>query len=187
MTEEQAQISNPVETVQVAYPSVLAPGLPAFTMDAPVGWNVGEFPGALLAAAAPEIEGQFRPNIVVQGRRVPDTYTLAQAADEAVAELQAIYGEVASGERQVSTDDGAELLQQALGYRMPEDGPALGHLNVLVLMHDEIAPGGFRSLLGINAVCAQEQADEYLPIFRSIITSFHVERRVLDLGDGTSD
>lgn len=180
MTDEEATTPDSGETVQIAFPSVLAPGLPAFTLEAPAGWHVGEFPGALLAAAAPEVEGQFRPNLVIAGRRVSDALTLEEAADDVVSELAGIYGDIAAGERQVTTDDGAELLQQALGYSLPDDGPALGHLNLLVLLHDEIAPGAFRSLLSLNAVCAQSQADELLPVFQSIIRSFHVERRVLD-------
>ena len=167
-------------SVQVAYPSVLAPGLPAFTMDAPVGWHVGEFPGALIAAAAPEIEGEFRPNFVVTGRRVPDTVAIADAADGAIAELQAAYGEVRLGERQITSDAGAELLQQPIMYQLP-DGTELAHLNVLLLVHDEIAPGAFRSLLGINAVCTKAQLDECQPIFESIIRSIQLERRALTM------
>lgn len=106
-----ARSTHDGETVQIAYPSVLAPGLPAFTMDAPLGWHVGEFPGALIAAAAPEVEGQFRPNLVVTGRRVPDSMPLTEAADDAIAELRGIYGDVVTSDRQVTNDEGAELLQ----------------------------------------------------------------------------
>lgn len=178
-------MSDAVATTTVAFPSVLAPGLPAFTLEIPHGWNAGEFPDALMAVAAPEREGQFRPNLIVQGRRMPDSTLLGEVADAVVADLEGTYGDVAAGERRVNADEGAELFQQSLAYRLPGDGPALAHLNVLVLLHDEIAPGGFRSLLGVNAVCAQDEADQFLPIFQTMIRSFHVEKRQLS-ADGTA-
>ncbi|MBS1848737.1 MAG: hypothetical protein JST73_10710 [Actinobacteria bacterium] len=185
MTDQDLQDAPSDATVLIGYPSAIAPGLPAFTFKIPEGWHVGEFPGALLAAAAPEIEGEFRPNVVVQGRRVADSITLDEAADEAVDELRAIYGDVAIGDRATDAEGAAELLQQPLGYRLPDDGPTMAHLNVLVMLHDEIAPGAFRSLLGINAVCTQDQVAEYLPVFQAMIASFAVERRVLDLSESS--
>ena len=172
-------------TSKVGYPSAVAPGLPAFTIDVPAGWQVGEFPDALLAAIAPPAEsGAFRPNLIVHGRRVPTSLTLEAAADGAVADLEVAYGRVDVGARDVSRNTGAELLRQTLGYRLADDSLDLGHLNVIVLLHDEIAESGLRSLLRLDAVCTAEQSAACLPIFHDMISSFEVERRSMELSGG---
>jgi hypothetical protein len=68
-----------IVSTSVSFPSVIFPGPPAFTIDAPDGWQPVVTPDALVALRDSR-GGQFQSNLVVTCERVAATTTAASLA-----------------------------------------------------------------------------------------------------------
>ncbi len=70
---------------QLTFPSAAFPAFPAVVADVPDDWQAVSVPGTVMATAAPEVAGEFRPNVVVSITRFAAGYALG-TAEEAVAQ-----------------------------------------------------------------------------------------------------
>lgn len=64
----------------LTFPSDAFPALPSITVDLPDDWSPISVPGTIAAAAAPDVPGEFRPNVVVSVTRFGADYSLDLAA-----------------------------------------------------------------------------------------------------------
>jgi hypothetical protein len=71
-----------IVSTAISFPSVIFPGPPAFTIDAPDGWQPVVTHDALVALRDPR-SGQFQSNLVVTCERFPASTTAASLAANA--------------------------------------------------------------------------------------------------------
>ncbi len=122
----------------LSFPSSDFPAFPAIGIDIPDDWQGFTLAGAVLAAAAPEVPGEFRPNVVVSITRFDAGYQLSTAAD-AIAEKFAGLDDAHEIGRDVSTIGGVEWAHIESTFLDPRVGTLVQAAHLAVITHGPVA------------------------------------------------
>ena len=147
-------------------PSGEVPGPAAVSVELPEGWSATPAPGVTAIALAPEIEGRFRPNIVLTHARMPaasDLAVIAGAGRQVVEALPDFVGEPDS----VVSIGGRPTIVREFAFRDTDSGLGLYQLQVQALM-----PVGFdlADLVTLSGTCSGSEL-EFVPVLRAIADS----------------
>src|SRR4051812_45449102 len=80
-------MSSDTSVRTVVYPSPELPATPAFELNVPPDWEVGQAPGLLLAAGPATWDGPFRTNVTISAGLASRDTSLQDLARAYVAEL----------------------------------------------------------------------------------------------------
>lgn len=157
----------------LSFPGPEFPAPPSVSLDLPEGWEPLLLPEALVAAAAPLVEGAYRPNVCVTVERVPGGRTLDEAAAQVAARLEAAdeYDELG---RERTTASGVEAFRIEGGFRTDYAGVLFQAARVVVLPR-----GAFTDVVHAVATCHGTQALDLVPVLRGVLDG-------LTLHDATS-
>jgi hypothetical protein len=152
-----------------SFPSVDAPAVPPFSVDGPEGWVAVPAPGVVLAVAAAEHPGAFRPNITVSSQRVVADLELDPVADRLLAELKEAYDDLTMAGDWRGTVSQQDLRWQEYAFTEPKAGTLF---QIQVVLFAPLADGAaVKDLFHVHATCAGADAPGLLEPMRSAVRS----------------
>lgn len=122
----------------LTFPSAEFPAFPTISLDAPDDWTGIVVPGTVLAVAAPEIEGEFRPNVVVSVTRFTADYALDLAENAVVEKFAGLEDSHLIG-RDRSTIGDLEWAHVESTFLDPRVGTLVQAAHLAVVVHDGVA------------------------------------------------
>ena len=155
----------------VEWPNAISPGLWPFRLAAPEQWTAVEPAEALIAFLAPPAD-DFRANLVLFGRRLPEDLTLGE-----VAELALLDG---GAERVVdpgidlpAAGGGLPVAVRSSGTRV--EGYEVRQLAVVTEAPDR-SPAGLRSVYTMLGTYLADRTEVDEPTLTSVMASFELIR-----------
>ncbi len=122
----------------LTFPSDAFPALPTITVEIPDDWSAISVPGTILAAAAPETPGEFRPNVVVSVTRFSADYALDVAANAVVEKFAGLEQAHELGRDRV-TVDGVEWAHIESTFVDPRVGTLVQAAHLAVIANGPVA------------------------------------------------
>ena len=122
----------------LTFPSAQFPALPTISLDVPDDWQPIVVPGTILAVAAPEVPGVFRPNLVVSVTRFAADYSL-ELAENAVVEKFASLEEAHQIGHDRTTLGDLEWAHIESTFLDPRVGTLVQAAHLAVVVHDGVA------------------------------------------------
>lgn len=147
----------------LTFPSDAFPALATITVEIPDDWSAISVPGTILAAAAPEVPGEFRPNVVVSITRFGADYSLDVAANAVIEKFAGLEQAQEIGRDRV-TVDGVEWVHIESTFVDPRVGTLVQAAHLAVIAHGPVA-----DLVQVTGSVTGVQAkDGVLDILRTI-------------------
>ncbi len=156
--------------VRAAFPSRSSPAFPAFSLDAPEGWEVVPLSGVLLALGSPTEARSFRPSVTVMVQRELSDTDLGEIADLLLRDIRTATGEVKLAGDWQGQVGGQPARWQEFAFVEPTAGMTLFQVQVTLF-----APAGpdapVKDLVQVHGTCAGIEAPVLHQTFRDVITS----------------
>lgn len=149
----------------LSHPSVEFPAFPNLTIDVPDGWEALAVQNTVIAAGAPAVEREFRPNVCVSVTRRPGPYSVEEAAAAAAGALEAAdeYAEIGREFREVLGADGFRIE----GSFLMENVGTLFQATLVGLVHHPASTDVIHAV----ASCSASQAETLVPVLRESLNS----------------
>lgn len=120
------------------FPSADFPAFPVISIDVPDDWQGLTLAGAVIAAAAPEVPGEFRPNVVVSVTRFDAGYAL-DTAEQAILQKFAGLEQAHEIGRDRVTVEGVEWAHIESTFLDPRAGTLVQAVHAAVVSHGRVA------------------------------------------------
>lgn len=146
------------------YPSDRYPSVPTVSVECPNDWEPVPASGVLMAAAAPEVPGEFRPNIVVTWARLAADYTVERAFDDMIERYRVDKPDlevVGTRETEVCGHP-AMLCEVTFGS---DDAGTLVQTSLALV----VANGAVRDLMWVCGTCSATQIESALGTLRGAL------------------
>jgi len=153
-----------------AYPSRLSPALPAFSLDAPDGWEVVPLSGVLLAVGSPHAPGTFRPSITVMAQRELADTELGPIADLLLREIRTATGDVKLAGDWHGQVGGQPARWQEFAFVEPVAKTTLFQIQV-TLFAPSAPDAPVKDLVQVHGTCAGRDAPRLHQTYRETISS----------------
>lgn len=122
----------------LTFPSPQFPSYPSITVEVPEDWQPISVPGTLMAVAAPEVPGEFRPNVVVSVTRFSADYSLDVAENAVVEKFAGLEEAHEIGRDRVTVAD-VEWAHIESAFLDPRVGTLVQSAHLAVVAHDGVA------------------------------------------------
>jgi len=122
----------------LTFPSDAFPALPTIAIDVPDDWAAITVPCTIMAAAAPETPGEFRPNVVVSVTRFGADYSLDVAANAVIEKFAGLEQAHEIGRDRV-TVGGLEWAHIESTFLDPRAGTLVQAAHLAVVVNGQVA------------------------------------------------